>query len=43
MTKPPKSDDRSAEPIKGLSPRGQQLVKPRVFGKVTPSQEKREQ
>lgn len=39
MTTPPlKSDDRSAQPIQGLSKRGQELVKPRVFGKVTPSQ-----
>lgn len=40
MTTPPKSDDRSAEPIKGLSKRGQQLVKPRVFGKVVPQERK---
>lgn len=27
-----KSDDRSAQPIQGLSKRGQELVKPRLFG-----------
>lgn len=34
MTKTPplKSDDRSARPISGLSKRGQELVKPRLFG-----------
>jgi len=33
MTTPPlKSDDRSAQPIQGLSKRGQELVKPRLFG-----------
>lgn len=36
MTTPTKSDDRSAQPIQGLSKRGQALVQPRVFGKVVP-------
>lgn len=31
-TQPLKSDDRSAQPISGLSKRGQELVKPRLFG-----------
>lgn len=41
-TPPPKSDDRSAMPIKGLSKRGQELVKARSFGvyaKARPKQE----
>lgn len=40
----PKSTEKSAQPIKGLSKRGQELVKPRHFGvysKARPSQEKK--
>lgn len=40
----PNSNDKSAQPIKGLSKRGQELVKPRHFGvysKARPSQEKK--
>ena len=42
-TPAPKSDDRSAQPIKGLSKRGQQLVKARSFGvyaKARPAEKK---
>lgn len=40
---PPKSTDKSAEPIKGLSKRGQELAKPRQFGvysKARPQEKK---